>query len=182
MIKLTHKRLLELLFYNKDTGDFTYNISPKKGPKKNIGDKSGTIVYRGTPGKKKPYVKITIDGKSFLAHRLAYFYVFGKWPEYLIDHEDRNGLNNRWNNLREATNSQNQMNRTGFSKTGLGKGVFPNGKKGKMARIVKDGIPIYLGTYKTEEEAKAVYNKAAEKLFGQFVTLEERHLGSRDLR
>ena len=80
----------------------------------------------------------------------------GEWPEYTIDHEDRNGLNNKWSNLRLATNSENSANRNKRYNNQSGfKGVSKNGNKW-AARVTKDGETIYLGSYSSKEEAHQV--------------------------
>ena len=94
----------------------------------------------------------------------------GTWPKAEIDHIDRNGLNNRWFNLREASRSQNAGNTKTHTdnKTGF-KGVCPNHKR-FSAMINEGGKTKYLGTFDTPEEAHEAYMQAARDLFGEFAS------------
>ena len=99
---LTQVELKELLHYAPDTGGFLW----RKGRSNVV---AGTRA--GTPDK-DGYVIIRIDKRHYRAHRLAWFYVIGVWPRAIIDHINRNPFDNRFCNLREATHSQNQHNRS----------------------------------------------------------------------
>lgn len=95
----------------------------------------------------------------------------------LVDHIDRDGLNNRRSNLRPANRAQNGANRPALLKTESGfKGVFPDVNKGRRtgfwrAQITADDKTIYLGRFHSKEEAAAVYNKAAFDRFGEYALL-----------
>lgn len=92
----------------------------------------------------------------------------GAWPKHQIDHRDLNSLNNRWGNLRAATQSQNQANKPPRGKSGV-KGVFWHAKNKKwFSMITKDRKNIYLGTFDTIAEAAAIYALAAKDLHGEF--------------
>lgn len=158
---LTVERLKELLHYDPDTGDFTWRESRGRVSK---GSKAGS--KRNCSG--WFYLTIRVDGKIYYAHRLAVLYMTGKWPEEYVDHIDGDGLNNKWSNLREATNSQNQANQ-GVKPTNLlgVKGVQRNGS-GYGVRLGFRGKTICLGTYPTIEEASAAYQEAAKRYFGEF--------------
>jgi len=83
-----------------------------------------------------------------LAHRLAFLYMEGVFPPNQVDHIDRNRKNNRWENLRTATNAENCRNRTGVI------GVYENKKTGGWyASIGVEGKSKYLGYFKTKEDA-----------------------------
>lgn len=98
---MNEKRLKELLVYNPYSGVFTWRVS--KGRSKR-GVSAGTVSSGG-------YVQIKLDGKRYLAHRLAWLYMTGSWPEPEIDHINRVRNDNRFHNLREATKQQNQTNK-----------------------------------------------------------------------
>jgi len=91
-------------------------------------------------------------------------------PGEIIDHADRNGLNNQKSNLRFCLNSQNLMNtRIRSDNTSGFKGVtYHSQNKRWRATINKDGKQVSLGCYGTPEEAAFAYNKAAFELFGEF--------------
>lgn len=115
-------------------------------------------------------VEIKLDGKSVLAHRIAWKIMTGDDPPDLVDHENRQDTDNRWDNLRLATHSQNMQNRSVVNNktTGL-KGVFfIETSKRFRAYISVNKKRIHLGTYATKEEAHAAYCAAAKAHFGEF--------------
>ena len=122
--------------------------------------------YRGSAG----YHFVGFEGETFSAHRLAWFYMTGKWPSRQVDHEDTDGSNNRWRNLRLATPSQNACNKKIDARNTSGlKGVSwrPRAKKW-TARITKDGQAYDFGYFDTFEEAAIVRFCAANLLHGEF--------------
>lgn len=98
---LTAERLRELLSYDPQTGVFTW-ATVRVG--------CGFNKVAGCFDKGKAYIVIKIDRRIYRAHRLAFLWMTGEWPEFTIDHKDRNRSNNRWSNLRIATRKQNQEN------------------------------------------------------------------------
>jgi hypothetical protein len=154
------ERLQELLAYEPETGLFRWRVDKNRG---RAGAVAGTIL-----SPKRPYLIIGVDDRRFLAHRLAWFYMTGKWPESGIDHVNGEQSDNRWANLREATQSQNSGNgRAKSTNTSGFKGVFP--KDGKwVASIMVDGDRIWLGRWNTAEDAAQVYRIAAKRFFGKF--------------
>jgi hypothetical protein len=146
----THERLLELLHYNKSTGIFTRRT--RLAGRYDVGDVAGGLNEDG-------YVCIRVDGSSPIrAHMLAIFYVTGVWPTQ-VDHRDGVRSNNKYRNLRPATNTINAQNlrkcRRDNKSTGI-LGVHPHGSKYR-ARIMVDNKAIHLGTFKTKRAAKAAY-------------------------
>lgn len=94
-------------------------------------------------------------------------------PSILIDHIDRNGLNNQKYNLRECTKSQNAMNR---GAVGLGtskyKGVYWNKDRKKWAAIIQASKhKKFLGLFFSEEDAAMAYDIKAREMHGEFAKL-----------
>jgi hypothetical protein len=166
--RLTAKRLRQLLYYNPKTGVFRWRKATRTGVP------AGAIAgMLHTPnGGRMFYRWISIDGRKYKAHRLAWLYMTGRWPVRGIDHKNRVGTDNRWTNLRLATASQNHGNsrfKPGIS--GL-RGVFrvPSGRyRAHIGRDVEGrSVQKYLGTYATAQEAHEAYRAAAKKRYGEF--------------
>lgn len=155
--KLTQERLKEVLHYDPVTGIFT-NLMTRGGEL--AGTAAGTIDAYG-------YVEISIDSQKFKAHRLAWFYATGKWPDPECDHHNRARHDNRLTNLREASPAQQRQNQAVRcdSRTGI-KGVTYIAKKNRYgARIMVGGRSVWLGQgFLTAEEAGAAYAKAKARL------------------
>jgi len=169
---LTQDRLKQLLHYNPDTGDFRWLERPGN-PTGWHKSREGTVAGR-VMKRRIPYLQIRVDDRQYYAHRLAFLYMTGEWPEHYVDHIDGDGLNNRWDNLRGATNAQNQHNAKNWSTNTTGfKGVCFAKDTGKyQAQITQNKKAIYLGQYDTPEEAHAAYRGAAELLRGEFARTE----------
>jgi len=116
---------------------------------------------------KPSYRTIKIDGSSYLTHRLIYKIATGEEPA-ILDHIDGDGLNNKINNLRPVTSSQNNANaKSRISKVGRKKGTRLIGSRWS-AQIGHKGKAIYLGRYDTENEAHQAYCQAAKEFYGEF--------------
>ncbi len=142
---ITYERVHEVLDYNKLTGIFIWLISANKNI--TVGD----IAGHGDDG----YIRIKIDGKQYLAHRLAWLYTYGYFPEHGLDHKDRIRHHNWIENLREASKSCNAKN-TGnrIDNTSGVKGVTWKKKSQKWcAQIKVNGSCKFLGEHKDFEEA-----------------------------
>ena len=109
------------------------------------------------------YVALQINSKTILLHRA----IMGETEE-LIDHKNGNVLDNRKENLRKATKSQNAIN-SGLiaSNTSGYRGVTFNGKHWR-ARITANGKTYHIGNYSTKEQASEAYKRKAKQLFGEF--------------
>lgn len=160
MAKLTQQRLKELFYYDPESGAFERLVTA-----------GGQVAG---PVRRKPdalgYLCISVDCKSYKAHRLAWLYMCGQWPSKDIDHADGIRHNNRFSNLREATESQNLANsKRRCDNTSGYKGVRfypPNGKW--LARLSHQGTRIHLGYFETPELAYSKYLEAAHDKFGAF--------------
>lgn len=150
---ITQEKLKEALHYSHETGMFIWKSS-KFGPKE------GAVAGGNNHG----YVRIKIDGVDYLAHRLAWLYVYGKFPPR-IDHADTNRANNSIGNLRIATQSQNIAN--SVRKRGGLKGASKFRNKW-LAAITVNYKKIYLGLFLTPLEAHLAYCSAAKRIFGEF--------------
>jgi len=160
---IDHHRLLELLDYDPLTGIFTRKIALSRRNK--VGDVAGNLT--------KGYIELSVDGHTYRAHQLAWFYVHGRWPVGELDHRNLIKSDNSIGNLREATDSQNggnspmrKNNRTGF------KGVTAHEQKYKAAVMV-NRKRIHLGVFDTPEQAAMAYDAAALKHFGEFALINQ---------
>ena len=148
-MNITQDKLKSLLNYDKNSGEFTWINSRYKS-------KNGTVA--GCINK-FGYIQITVDGKTYKAHRLAWLYVTGKWPDEYIDHINQIRNDNRFINIRECNQSQNQMNTGLSSKNTSGfKGVNWHKRTNTwMARAYLNGQQIILGHFLDKKEASNVY-------------------------
>ena len=165
-IKLTQKYLLELFDYRD--GELYWKV--RKAAKIKIGDRAGNVTVRG-------YRDVKIDGKSCKSHRLIFLYHYGYLPEFL-DHIDGNPLNNKIDNLREATSQENSMNRKkdksygGKPTLSKYKGVSwrKESQKWKVSIMIGEKRK-HLGYFDLEIKAAKAYNRAAIELFGKFAKI-----------
>jgi len=157
---LTLDRLREVLRYDPESGKFFWLKDCNQNRKS--GDQAGNPDNKG-------YWCIMIDGKTYKAHRLAWLWMVGEWPEAEIDHININKSNNRWENLRAASHARNCANtpRKVTNKIGA-KGIRAIRSGKYVARIMKDGKASHLGTFSSLEEAIQAYAAAASAHFGEF--------------
>lgn len=156
---MTPEYLKSILNYDPETGVFTW-LHDHRGPVR-AGDVAGRTKPNG-------YISVKIAQQEFYAHRLAYLYMTGTFPEHEVDHINRNRADNRWVNLRSASAANNKANTPVRRTSAVGlKGVSLHKKSGKWrARIQTDTI----GYYETPEFAHAAYVKEAAKRFGEFAS------------
>lgn len=127
---------------------------------------AGTINGEG-------YAQIKIDGRLYLAHRLAWRIMTGYWPENDIDHRNKDRRDNRFVNLREATGSQNLRNRGKPKNNTSGfKGVSWNSGRHAWLATIHDGAKNKnLGYFATRESAAKAYDRAALRYHGEFASI-----------
>ena len=115
------------------------------------------------------YVQVGIGGGNWRASRVIWVWVTGENPAD-VDHKDRDGTNNRWDNLRNAGTSLNLMNRIVQTRNKLGiKGVFLDQRRGRyIAKVTFRGEEIIRKAYETIEEARTAYAAAAFEVAGEY--------------
>lgn len=160
---MDQRTLKSRLLYAPKKGVF-YWVSPPQTHAELLGEEAGAI-QRGP----KPYHVIQLDGVKYKRGRLAFMFVEGRWPKDCIDHINGDSVDDSWENLREATATENSWNhKTRAKKSNLPMGVRSN-KSGRFsARIGHHGSQIQIGTFDTEEEAKQAYSNARVKYYGEF--------------
>lgn len=164
-LALTQERLKHLLHYNPDNGVFIWRNKPaSRSNRIKAGDIAGCIKTDSG------YVVINIDGKSYRAHRLAWFYVYGVWPKQKIDHINNIKSDNRILNLREASNSENGWNIGAPATNTSGvKGVCWDKQTRKWrAQCWVSGKHYVLGRFASIDEAAMVVARFREKHHGEF--------------
>lgn len=148
---ITAERINELFDYNAQSGNFVRKVVRGGQP---IGSVAGTKDSYG-------YLQFAVDGRLYLAHRMAWLVTHGEMPDCEIDHINHDRADNRIDNLRLATRMANMHNLKAArsdSKTGIA-GIALK-KHGYVARIQNAGKRVYLGCFKTLEEANAAYLSA----------------------
>jgi hypothetical protein len=160
MNKITQADLVLAFKYDPDTGEFTrrFNVGPAK---------AGSIAgARNSNG----HVQISFKCKLFMAHRLAWLYMTGDWPDSEIDHINRIRHDNRWANLRLSDGFINQHNASKrVDNTSGVKGVSWDKAWGAwVARVQCRGKMKNLGRFKSLEDAKEFIELAREMIHGEF--------------
>ena len=151
----TQERLKELFHYDPESGQFTRKVQTAYHTK--AADMAGYLDKSGG------YLKIRVDGTSYLSHRLAWMYIHGEDPcELQIDHANKDKADNRIVNLRLATHQQNRWNNSGL-------GVYWHKRSRKWrAQIMVDKVSKHLGCFKHYFAAVHAYQQARVKFFGEF--------------
>ena len=154
---LTQAELMRVMSYDMETGHFTRLVKSKVS---SVGDVCGYVMQTG-------YRLIGIGGRSYTAHRLAFLYVTGEFPTEQVDHINRNRSDNRWKNIRPASNLDNSRNKKRLSRNTSGAtGVsFIKANQKWRATIGVKYKEIYLGYYETFDEA-LIARKSAERQYG----------------
>lgn len=155
--------LRALFDYDPATGDLRWRI--RKAQRVHTGSIAGCQTVQG-------YRSVEVGGRGYRVHRVIWCMVTGQWPANQVDHVNRIRDDNRWCNLREATNSENQHNISARARNTSGhKGVCREGTKWR-ARISHDGRREYLGSFETAEQAREAYQKASAHYHGEFGRVE----------
>ena len=143
---VTKKSVREIFTY--EDGELFYK--KRFHPRIRIDKPAGSVQSNG-------YLRVSIGKRKYQIHTLVWVYHNGVHTEEMVDHKDRNRLNNSIDNLRPVTRQLNNENR-------IGKGWVYDKKRNRfVARITIKGKQIQLGRFKTPEEANAAY-LAAKKV------------------
>ncbi len=156
-MKVSYERLHELLNYNSETGIFIWKVSKSRNVR--AGSVAGSLHTNG-------YIYITIDGKKYFGHRLAWLYVHGYFPEHGIDHKDQVRHHNWIDNLREVSDVCNLRNAkpTYANNTSGIKGVYKDKATKKwQAQIMINKKQIGLGRFKNKLDAAVARHEAEIK-------------------
>ncbi len=166
--------IAELLRYEPEAGELFWLPRSRALFSDDRGWKSWNTKYANKPA----FTAIDTYGyhhghvfrRLFRAHRVAWVLHYGEWPKLCIDHINGIKSDNRISNLRQATHSQNSANSAGRSSSGLRmKGAYYS-KRDRIwiSAITANGNRVYLGCFKTEQEAHAAYCNASAEIHGEF--------------
>lgn len=159
--QMTKEEACDAFQYDSATGKLYWKIKPSFNV--NIGDEAGGA--RLDDG----YYRIRYRGRLYRAHQLVWLMHFGTIPKQ-IDHINMIRSDNRIENLREASNSENQWNQRAMSTNTSGvKGVtWHKDRKKWQAQLNANGVHFYLGLYDDIELAELVVQEARRKYHGEF--------------
>jgi HNH endonuclease/AP2 domain len=168
--------LRECLAYEPETGALTWKARPlthfktkwawRNWNARFAGKITAAIGWRG-------FCRVFIGRAPFLAHRIAWAIMTGEQPPMTIDHTDGDRTNNRWVNLRPATNQEQAWNQRLRSSNTTGfRGIYRHRERW-VAQIRKDGVPVHIGVFDTKEAAAAAYEAEARKAHGKFYRAPE---------
>jgi len=156
--QITAHRVRQVLDYNPETGIFKWTCCPSS--RRLNGEVAGAVDALG-------YVVISIDGVRYHGHRVAWLYVHGEWPKFVIDHINGNPGDNRIANLRDVSRRVNQQNmrRAMKNNTSGALGVSRAKKEQKWkAQIGVNGTNLHLGYSDSIDGAHALYLAAKRRL------------------
>jgi hypothetical protein len=170
--------LTELLDYRPKSGKLFWKFRPLRF----FETQRGCNIWNGKNAGKEAFTSINkgyrqgrIFSQTHRAHRVIWAIHTGAWPKDNIDHVDGNRLNNAWVNLREASKTENNRNRSASRNSKSGhKGVFwyKAGKKWH-AQITAERQRFHLGYFDEIDDAKAAYQTAAAALHGEFARVSK---------
>ena len=154
---ITQSILKEHVHYDPDTGIFTR--VKRSANAIQVGDVAGGL------SKSNGYLVFHVLNKLWLAHRLAWLYSYGEWPEHQIDHINHNRTDNRLINLRAVTHQENAHNKSLLPKNTSGfNGVSWAKDRNKWrTQIEVFGKVIRLGSFEHIEDAIECRKKANVK-------------------
>jgi hypothetical protein len=162
----TIDRLREVFSYDPEAGILRWRKAVK-------GARAGAIAGNAAAINNR-HLRVKLDRKRIFVHRVIWAMQTGAWPTMDIDHKNGNPEDNRWVNLRLCTPAQNIQNAKFRSNNTTGfKGIFwDKDKQVFVSKIMYERKSVYLGRFKTAQEAHAAYAEAAKKYHGDFVRID----------
>jgi hypothetical protein len=166
MSDLIAEYVRDILDYDPDSGNFIWRARCDVPQVWNAMFAHKPAGFRRDDGR----LMITINYKHYIAARLAWLMMTGNWPKPEVDHRDTDRSNDRWENLRQATGSQNQHNKPRQKNNTSGiKGVsWSEARKKWLAQICVRGKNRNLGRFETIEGAQAAYLRASDALHKEY--------------
>jgi hypothetical protein len=158
-----NRALRRCVDYNPETGVLVWREKYSRFSPIKVGSEIGSPNKSG--------LHFSFARKDLLCHRVAWFLYYGEWPETFLDHKNGCPKDNRLQNLRLATRSQNTINRKSHKNTTspyLGVCLVTKSQKWRASI---GSSRTYLGEYDSEVKAAKAYNKAAKELYGEYARL-----------
>jgi hypothetical protein len=156
--KITKEQVEKLYYYDENSGNLIWRVNSKRNKK--AGDVAGGFCPSSG------YMVIKINGNMYYNHRIIWLLVYGEFPKQFIDHIDMNRGNNRLNNLRLATNQQNQPkpknNTSGY------KGIYKTPSNKWRVRIFINDVQKDFGSHSNIEDAINIRNKIFKEIHGEY--------------
>lgn len=150
--RIFRSQVLDLFEYDAAEGRLFWKVAKARSVK--IGQEAGTIGSNG-------YRSVKIDGRLYLTHRLVFLIETGHLPEF-IDHKDRDKLNNRIENLRECSRSENMQNvskKSSNTSGVVGVSWDKSANKWRARCHDRNGIEAHLGLFENKHFAGDVVRK-----------------------
>ena len=156
--ELPYSEASRLFSYDPETGVVTRKIATSRRVK------AGSVVgYDDSKG----YKRFILRGRKYFVHRLVWLLAHGQWPPGEMDHINRDPSDNRLENLRVVSSTENKKNRRMFSNNKSGvKGVYKTPHGSWSAEIYVDSKKIRLGWHKDKQDAIKARKDAEEKYWG----------------
>lgn len=151
------------LFEYRADGFLVFKVDPRRKnclTSKVIGKRVGGDDGHG-------YLSCLLLGQKFKVHQIVWLLHHGVFPKSPIDHANRNRKDNRIENLRLASDLENQQNLISATKPSAGTWMSPRSGR-YAARLTYNGVKSYLGYFDTREEANAAYRAEKRRLSARF--------------
>ena len=150
-----NNEVLKAISYDKLTGNLTWR---KSAPGRRVGRPAGSIKQNG-------YIQVHVSGKSYQAHHVAWYLTYNYWP-IEIDHINGIRTDNRIENLRDVTHSENQKNRgmNKNNKSGYCGINYVESRKKWEVRIQENGKRTRYGMFSDLRDAVKIAEQAYKNL------------------